>query len=311
MDLNDLVKVLSEYEVVVSPDESIPEWWAGAPSVTLGPDGKFYLACRMREGESPKGRRGYEIRIFQSSDGIRFEKVHGITREDAGVPGFERPSLVFDAEAGVYRLYCCTSLGRGWGIIRFEDQKHPTEFKPASWRTVLEANPTDEDTIQITGYKDPFVFRYRGEWNMLVIGIDRVERAYRFTSQDGEIWFSRPETPILENRGWHQLYTRPACVLPLSTGFLFIYEGSHVRWFDPNYNIATGLAYTTDLETFVDLTPEAPLLVSTTPGRVQTWRYSHWLRVGHEVYVYFEAANSDGTNELRMAKFPADDFLCG
>ena len=49
-----------------------------------------------------------------------------------------------------------------------------------------------------------------------------------------------------------------------------------------------------------DLTPDEPLLKSTTPGDYHTWRYSHWLTVGEQVYVYFEAARANNTNEIRL-----------
>ena len=89
MKLDDIAKQLADYAVVLEPDENRPEWWAGAPSVVRARDGTFYLAARMRHGSSPKGRRGYEIRILKSSDGRHFEPIHRIRREDAGVTPFE------------------------------------------------------------------------------------------------------------------------------------------------------------------------------------------------------------------------------
>jgi hypothetical protein len=110
----------------------------------------------------------------------------------------------------------------------------------------------------------------------------------------------------LANTGWHDFYTRPACVVPMPVGWLFVYEGSNLGWHDPNYNIATGLAYTPDLVSFVDLTPDAPLAVSTTPGACMTWRYSDWVLDGDRLRVYFEAARPNDTNELRVAVLPLD-----
>ncbi len=49
------------------------------------------------------------------------------------------------------------------------------------------------------------------------------------------------------------------------------------------------------------MTPDEPLLKSTTPGPYHTWRYSHWLPVGDRVHVYFEAARPNNTNETRLA----------
>jgi len=296
----EIVTALSRYSVVLEPDENRPEWWAGAPSVALAEDGTFYMACRMREGLSPRGRRGYEVRILRSRDGITFEPIHRIRREDAGVPGFERPALVRDPVSRKFRLYGCAGLERGWVILKFDDVDDPAQFDPASARVVLRADYADDGFAHVTGYKDPFVLWRRGCWHMFVIGTDRVERIHHFSSSDGVSWVPTGRFPAMENTGWHSFYTRPACVLPLTLGYLFVYEGSHIRWRDPVYNIATGLAYSPDLDTVIDLTPDEPLLRSTTPGDYVTWRYSHWMVVCDKLYVYFEAARPNNTNEIRV-----------
>jgi hypothetical protein len=49
------------------------------------------------------------------------------------------------------------------------------------------------------------------------------------------------------------------------------------------------------------LTPDSPLLVSTTPGKLfRTWRYSHWMLVDRELWVYAEVARPNQTNEIRL-----------
>lgn len=297
---DDIVAALSRYEVILEPDENLPEWWAGAPSVAVSQEGVFYLAARMREGRSRRGRRGYEIRILRSTDGHHFEAINHILRDDARVPVFERPAMVRDPQTGKYRLYGCAGFDRGWAILKFDDVDDPAAFDPHSAQRVLISDYPDDGFIHVTGYKDPVIAWDGGRWHMFVIGTDRVERLYHFTSEDGEVWQAATPTPVMENSGWHNFYTRPASVLPLAVGYLFVYEGSNVLWRDPPYNIATGLAYSPDLETFIDLTPFEPLLRSTTPGDYHTWRYSHWMAVGDQVFVYFEAARPNNTNELRL-----------
>jgi hypothetical protein len=302
---DDIVAALSRYEVVLEPDEDTPEWWAGAPSVVLAADGTFYMAARMREGRSPRGKRGYEIRILKSSDGHRFEPINHLLREDAGLSGFERPALVIDPETGKFRLYGCSGFDRGWGILRFDDVDDPAAFDAGSARKIVSADYPDDGFAHVTGYKDPVVFWDGGRWHMFVIGTDRVERIHHFTSDDGEEWTAASQTPVIENAGWHNFYTRPASMLPMAVGYLFVYEGSNTTWRDPVYNIATGLAYSPDLETFIDLTPHEPILMSTTPGDYHTWRYSHWMSVGDKVFVYFEAARPNNTNEIRLGVIDA------
>ena len=299
--LNHIAAQLADYQVVLEPDRDEPEWWAGAPSVLRAPDGAFYLAARMRHADSPKGQRGYELRILRSEDGRRFEPIHRIPREAAGVAGFERPALVLDPITSRYKLYACAGLERGWAILKFDDAARPEQFDAATVRPVVVEDYPDDGFFHVTGHKDPVLHHDGQRWQMFTIGTDRIERIHHFVSEDGEAWERGPSAPLIENTGWHNCYTRPACVLPMAVGHLFVYEGSHISWHDPVYNIATGLAYTPDLRTFYDLTPEAPLLKSTTPGDYHTWRYSHWLPVANRIFVYFEAARPNNTNEIRLA----------
>jgi hypothetical protein len=307
--IDNIKKALGNYHVVLRPDKDEPGWWAGAPSVARGKDGKFYLAARMRDTKSPRGRRGYEIRLLESDDGISFKKIASLARGDAGLPGFERPAIVRDTRSGKFKLYCCGELAEGWGIFKLDDAGHPSQFDAKTLKPVLTARKPELEAKGAqehhgtfsTQYKDPFISIIDGTFHMFVIGFDRIERAYHFTSSDGVAWTPAPPAPILENTGWHNCFTRPASLLPLDVGFLLVYEGSSIDWFDPGYNIATGFAYSLDLKTFVDMTPKEPVLKSTSPGKYHTWRYSHWLRVDDSIHVYFEAACLDDTNELRVA----------
>lgn len=301
MNITALASALKQYHVVLEPDKNLTDWWAGAPSAALGPDGAFYVAARMREADSPRGRRGYEIRILKSTDGIHFAPINRLTREAAGVEGFERPALAFDPASGKFRLYGCATNGHGWWIIRFDDVADPADFMAKSARPVLAHTPNTDRYPAFTGYKDPVVFFTEVRWHMMVIGCDFVERIHHFVSDDGDVWTPAAPLPIMENTGWHNFFTRPASVLPMPVGYLLIYEGSHFTWTDPAYNIATGLAFSPDLQRFHDLTPDAPLLKSDTPGDYHTWRYSHWLRAGDRVFVYFEASRPNNTNELRVS----------
>ena len=117
-----------QYEVILEPDKDEAEWWAGAPSVVRDKDGTFWLACRMRTADAPRGLRGYEIRILRSRDGIHFKKVHSIRREDVPIPGFERPALLIDPKTRLFKLYGCGPWENGpWSIIKFADADDPTK----------------------------------------------------------------------------------------------------------------------------------------------------------------------------------------
>lgn len=291
------------WHVAVRPDRDEAEWWAGAPSVARDDDGVFWMAARMRTAESPLGLRGYEIRILRSADGLEFEPVHGIRREDVPVPGFERPALVRHPGCGRFVLFGCSPIDGVWQIIRFDDAVRPDRFRPATARTVI--RPLDAEPFGVrypTGYKDPVVAFLEGRWHCFVIGIAGCERTFHFVSDDGNTWdpVGDPAQSMLDLSGWHDYAVRPACVLPVGAGYLFIYEGSSCAWPDPAYNIATGLGHTMDLHRIVDLTPDAPLLASPTPGRLAAWRYSHWMWVNDEMRVYAEVECTNGSHEVRV-----------
>jgi hypothetical protein len=299
-----------EYQVILGPDKDQSEWWAGAPSVVRDMTGVFWLACRMRTADSPRGLRGYEIRILRSQDGILFERVHSLRREDVPIPGFERPALLHDPKTGQFRLYACGPWKGGpWSIIKFGDVNDPTLFEPGSAHVVISPSPPSYDRdVPVSAYKDPFILHAEGRYHCYVIGVMRqTERIYHFCSGDGERWepVGSPYQSIMDLTGWHDFYVRPASIVPMGIGYLFIYEGSNCDWHDPVYNIATGAGFTFDLHHVLDLTPESPLVFSTTPSEhFRTWRYSHWMWVGNELWAYAEVAKPNEANEIRLYRLP-------
>lgn len=295
---------------VLEPDRNEPEWWAGAPSVVLDDSGTFWMAARMRSPEYPVGLRGYEIRLLKSADGIRFEPVRSIHRSELPIPGFERPALVVDPRTRQFKLYVCGPWQDGpWCILKFDDVPSPEQIDPATVRPVIEAPPRRHPRdVSVREYKDPVILHALGRWHAYVTGyIRQNERIFHFTSSDGEKWepVGDVNRPMLDLAGWHNFFVRPAAVVPVGVGFLFVYEGSSSTWYDPVYNVVTGLGFTFDLHQVINLSPEAPLFKSPTPGHgFHTWRYSHWLWVGDELRVYAEVANERQAHEIRLVRLP-------
>jgi len=304
-DYLNITKKFRDFVVVLKPDKDEPEWWAGAPSVVREPDGKFWLACRMRSPEFPRGLRGYEIRILKSRDGIHFEKVKSIKREEVPIPGFERPALLIDPDTKMFKLYVCGPWQEGpWCILKLNDVTSLANVDPASARPVIQPPvKTYGRDVSVLEYKDPVITYVDGEYHCFVTGyIRRNERIFHFISEDGEHWMPTDDVnqPYMDLCDWHNFFVRPSSVLPLGFGYLFIYEGSNTRWYDPVYNIGIGLGFSFDLQEVRDLTPESPLVISTTPGNFHTFRYSDWLWVDGEIWVYAEVAKPNNANEIRL-----------
>ena len=302
-----------QWDTVAVPDEDGPEWWAGGPSVARGDDGTFWMAARMRTPDAPLGLRGYEVRIYRSDDGITFERAHSIKREDVPIKGFERPSLLRDPETGAFKLYGCGPLEDGWSIVKWDDVESPDQFAAATAKTVIAPLPDSRDNrrpvgvyergpMTPVGYKDPVIVHIEGQYHCFVIGHLQAERVFHFVSDDGESWepVGGRSQAIMNLAGWHTYAVRPASIVPVGAGYLFVYEGSSTTWPDASYNIRTGLGFTFDLHHITDLTPDEPLLVSPTPGRLPVWRYSHWMWVDDQLWAYAEVEKENGAHEIRL-----------
>ncbi|MBD3350328.1 MAG: hypothetical protein GF364_02475 [Candidatus Lokiarchaeota archaeon] len=317
-DRTDLINALTDFKTIVEPEKDEENWWAGAPSVVFdAKDHKFWLAVRMRTGEGRRGSRGYEIRILNSNNGEDFSIVKKIHRKEMDVQVFERPALIMLPNKK-FRLYGCSSFLGQWVIWKLDDVEYPMDLDPTTMEIILHPPLSDGPSAALKGYKDPFVIWYKNKWHLTVNGEAHktAARPYHFISHDGFEWAPWPNDVVngkpatfFETTGWHNWVTRPACLIPLKIGVLLIYEGAHLNWHDAVYNLATGMAYSPDLTHWHDLTPDEPLLKSTTPGDFHTWRYSHWLPVEGEMYVYWEGARANNTFATRMAKFPLDDAL--
>ncbi len=311
LDYQRIFKNFSTFDDILEPEVDEPDWWAGAPSVCRDDQGTFWLACRMRTANSPRGLRGYEIQIHKSMDGIRFERVLSIPREVVPIPGFERPALLIDPETRQFKLYLCGPFQNGpWVILKLRDVDDPTLFDPSTTSPVIKPPPRRyERDVSVLEFKDPFVIYAEGAYHCYVTGyVRRNERLFHWKSPDGEVWepVGDINEPIMDLACWHNFFIRPASVLPLGIGYLFIYEGSSTTWYDPVYNIATGLGYTFDLHNITDLTTASPIALSTTPGNFHTLRYSHWMWVDGEIWVYAEVARPNDSNEIRLFRIPVN-----
>lgn len=303
----EISKKFNKYKVILKPDKDSSEYWAGAPSVVKDDNGIFWLAARMRSPLYPRGLRGYEIRILKSHDGENFEYYHSIFKDDVPIKGFERPSLLIDPITKKFKLYVCGHWENdNWSILKFNDTDDLKLIDLKSIHPVIAPkNKNYEREIIVREYKDPFIIYVNKKFHCYVTGYVREnERIFHFESLDGEIWkpSGNEKEPVMELSKWHNFFVRPSSVLTLGIGYLFIYEGSNINWYDPVYNIATGIGFTFDLHKIIDLTETSPLITNFSNGDFHTFRYSHWLWEKNEIWIYAEVSNTNNTNEIRLYK---------
>src|SRR5262245_44948524 len=101
-------------DVVVAPEFGAAGYWAGGPSAVVT-DHEVYLAYRLRR---PVDRgRGHAVVVARSVDGIRFEPIVELSKDQFGTASFERPALVRVSD-GTWRLFvsCSTENSKHWWI---------------------------------------------------------------------------------------------------------------------------------------------------------------------------------------------------
>jgi hypothetical protein len=281
-----------ESTVSIAPPGNGPGYWAGAPSAAIGEDG-IYLAYRLRR---PLGAgRGYAVRIARSTDGVRFDTVLTINREQFVSDSLERPALV-RGPANQWRLYlsCATPGTKHWRVEMLEAD-HPSRFDARQSTVVL---PGDNKT----GVKDP-VIQYRdGNWDMWATchpledpgEADQMETRYA-SSADGREWTWHGTALTGRPGAWDSRGTRVAAISRSNGTIAAFYDGRASA--AENYEERTGIAVGTE--------PSALAAQSDTPAVGSRHaggglRYLDVLTLPDGRHrIYYELTRADGAHELR------------
>ncbi|HEX8008806.1 MAG TPA: hypothetical protein VF482_20545, partial [Trebonia sp.] len=173
--------------VAVSPAGTGPGHWVGGPSAVVT-ENEIFLAYRLRRPVAGQGR-GYAVAIASSADGVRFETIGLIRKEEVDTESLERPRLV-RLPNGRWRLYlsCATTGTKHWRV-EVTEAAHPGEFDVRQRAVVL---PGD---LRKRAVKDPVIVYRDGMWRMWAtihpladpLETDQMTTEYA-TSADGLDW---------------------------------------------------------------------------------------------------------------------------
>jgi hypothetical protein len=281
-----------ESTVVIAPPGDGAGFWAGAPSAALGDDG-IYLAYRLRRPLA--AGRGYAIAVARSVDGVRFQTLITIRREEVGADSLERPGLVRD-RSGRWRLYlsCATPGTKHWQIELIEAE-HPAELDISKRVVVL---PGDAKT----GVKDPVIHRQNGTWQLWACchpladpgEADQMVTEYA-TSTDGYGW-TWHGTALSGRPGyWDSRGTRISAVWQDGEEIVAFYDGraSAAENYEERTGVATGTGPTALVAVGADPAAESPYA-----GRGLRYLDILVLPDGGR-RLYYEMTRPDGAHELR------------
>jgi hypothetical protein len=276
--------------LAVSAPGQGPGTWVGAPSAACGEDG-IYLAYRLRR---PEGRgRGYAVAVARSADGVHFETLLAIGREQLVAESLERPALVVTPD-GTWRLYlsCATPGTKHWRVEMLE-AGHPAAFDPRRSRVVL---PGDA----VTAVKDPVIVHDGGKWHLWASvhpladpdETDQMATDYA-CSADGLDWTWQGTALSPRPGEWDSRGVRVTAVRLKPDAVVAYYDGRASA--AENFEERTGIAAGTDPGALTACGP-----VAQSPHASWGLRYLCILALpdSRERY-YYEMTRPDGAHELR------------
>ncbi len=282
--------------IVKSASGSGGQSWVGSPSAVRVGD-QILMAYRLRDA----ARRGYAVEVARSDDGVHFETLASISKEQMNCESLERPALVVTGD-GTWRLYlsCATAGTKHWRVELIEAAA-PEEFDPADRRVVL---PGDSRLA----VKDPVVVEQGGHWHLWASvhpledpdQTDRMRTDYA-TSPDGVRWTWQGTALAPRPGEWDARGVRIAAVRLTDDGIAAFYDGRATA--EQNCEERTGLAEGSEPGALTALGAGC-VAQAEHPGH--GLRYMTVVDLGDGLErIYYELTNARGSHDLVTEVRPA------
>jgi hypothetical protein len=297
--------------VIREPERAERGYWVGCPSVLVDGE-RTWLTYRERRPRGAAPERGWRCAIAVSRDGVRFEDVWEVRKDDLETPSMERFDLIrTDAGYELFLSFVDPADGR-WRIDAVSAAS-PDAFDVATRRPVLTADSTGTE-----GVKDPVLVGLGGAIHLFASSAARsptVDESAHATAdvfntgatthptgvavRDGEDWTWQGEALSVGAVGaWDGYQARLGAIVAVDGGLIGLYDGSasHAE----NYEERLGIATSADGRAWRRLTASQPWL--TGPGPSGSIRYADVVVRDGAWWTYFEVTRPDGAHELRLAR---------
>lgn len=311
-------ELLAAGRILREPPGQGSGYWAGAPGVFYAADERaWYLTYRLRRPRGLHPDRGGEAKIARSTDLSRWEDIWSVTKDRFDSASIER-CAVRKGPDGLWRYWAAyVDPADGRWCVSVIKSKKPQALDPATAKPLFKA-----PALGLEGVKDPWILEHAGTFHMYLSVAVRTERTNPgshatldifntgecvsatglATSTDLESWQWQGIVLQPASTGWDCYCRRINSVVPLDGKFLAFYDGSAGA--HQNYEERTGLAVSSDLCAWQNLTPEGPRLVS--PHGSGSLRYLDASIVAGRLLLFYEIVRADGSHELRLSESSPD-----
>jgi hypothetical protein len=294
-DRNVLLPRPGDAVIAIAPPGAGSGYWAGAPSAALADDG-VYLAYRLRRPIA--NGRGYAVALAFARDGVNFETLTLITKEELDTESLERPELVRLPD-GRWRLYlsCATTGTKHWRV-EVTDAAHPAEFSTRRFDVLLPGDITKR------AIKDPVIQHHGGLWHMWTtihplgdpLETDQMTTEYA-TSEDGLDW-TWLGTALSGRPGeWDSRGTRVTAVRFAGESVTAYYDGRASA--AENFEERTGVALGGDPAALIATSPPGAGPAVSSPYHSGGLRYLDMVDLPDgRTRLYYEMTQPDGSHAL-------------
>lgn len=276
-----------------------PGWWAGGPSAVVDDDGTIVLAYRLR---APVGQgRGIANVIARSVDGVNFETICTLKKDEFNADSLERPWIVRLPQGG-WRVYISSNTpGTKHWKVEALDAVDPSGFSADNKVVVF---PGDDDW----GVKDPVIKFRDGQWRVWLCchplerpeDADRMETRYG-TSADGLSWNVGGAAIAGRPGKWDARGARVAEIVFSDDEVLAYYDGCETAEQDTEEFLGIAVGAVDDLESI----SEEPIVVSEFGSG--SLRYPAIIDLPNgDQRLFYEVTNESGAHDLVTELIPAN-----
>jgi hypothetical protein len=291
-------------KTIFIPEGKGSGFWIGASDIIFDQElNKYFLYVRVRNPRPEKGRvtpddkyRGYKCQIYESNDGIEFELIWEMRKQEIGARSIEKAALL--KIAGKYHIflsYESPGLIPRWTIVK-QIANYPSEFAAQKFEEII----WDIPFFCRFSIKDPIIKKF-GDRYFLYIDYIRFKKPWTTTgvlvSKDGDkfTWQGEVFTNTKQCK-WARWLIRLTSIIKLEGKFLGFFDGTDKmkNVCDENSGICVG---NTPQELAIWSLEEPSFQSEYGKGSV---RYLFALKKESKIMIYYEYTESQWEHVLKL-----------